>query len=92
MSKLSKSSASRTATFQYAGETVECRSLTMDEVRKVHAADGIASDALAISMSLDMTIEEASEWLAQAPAGDAVMVLAEVLKVSGLSEDARFRS
>lgn len=84
-----KLQGTKTATFTYAGVEVVARSLSLVQVRAIRGMTPDESDATAIAWSLGMDVAEATAWFEQASVEDAMFVLGEVLKVSGLSEGAQ---
>lgn len=79
-----------TAPVELSGGSVQVRSLTIGEVRQCRKLDADASDILAISLATGATMAEATEWFAQALAGDLVRLMAAVFTASGMDEAATF--
>lgn len=83
----------RTEAIDIEGTLVTIRSLTIYEVRRLkNHPDEDGADALAVSLATGATQEEAQAWLEAIPADAAVTLMAAVFRLSGLTDDARFRS
>lgn len=78
----------RTEEIDVSGTQVTVRSLTVSEVRRIQGCDADAADALAVSLAVGCTVEEAGAWLATVPADVAFRVMSAVFRLSGLDEGA----
>lgn len=73
------------------GKDVTPVPLTLRQYREcVAQADPTRSDAMAISFSCGLSVEEAEAWLDEVSMGTSLAVVAEVMKVSALDEGAQF--
>ncbi|MDP9144326.1 MAG: hypothetical protein M3N43_06465 [Actinomycetota bacterium] len=66
------------------------RHLTIREVRMMREFKDDTSDVLAIQLACGVTKEEAVEFFETAPAGVVADVLQDIMRRSGLLEDAQF--
>lgn len=98
-SVLLKRSAHNTEEVEIPGAgKVVVRGLTRAEVEDARdAAGGQKAPSADMELQLiaaslvfpEMTVEEVTEWLARAPAGDSVVVMQAISRLSGLGQDAR---
>lgn len=68
---------------------VAVRGLSLAQVRQLREMEPDASDAQAIAWGVGCEVAEATEWLATAPAGASVEIMAEIMRLSGWDEGAR---
>lgn len=65
--------------------------LHLYQIRDLAKMDQDVSDATAIAWATGSTVEEADEWVRKSPGGDAVQLLAAIMRVSGWDPDAGAR-
>jgi len=63
--------------------TIDIRGLDLFQIRELAKMDQDASDAQAIAWATGCTLEEADEWIRESGGGDAVELLAAIMKASG---------
>jgi hypothetical protein len=97
---LSRKRSERTEEVDLGDGTVTVRGLTRGEITRARVAASKASKDNQVStldnhyiaaglVEPEMTVAEVAEWLEDAPAGDAVAVLAVIQELSGLAEGAQ---
>lgn len=64
--------------------------LTLMQVRQLRKLTDESADHLAISWACDVPLEEAREWFDTAPGGEVARCIAEIFRITGLTEEAQF--
>ena len=72
--------------------TINITGLHLFQVRELAKMDQDLSDATAIAWATGYTVEEATDWIRSSDGGDAVQLLAAIMRASGWDpqEAARF--
>lgn len=67
---------------------IDVRGLHLFQIRELAKMDQDESDAQAVAWATGCTPEEAREWIETSNGGDAVQLLAAIMRVSGWDPDA----
>jgi hypothetical protein len=70
---------------------IDIRGLHLFQIRDLAKMDQDQSDATAIAWATGCTPEEATDWIEQSAGGDAVQLLAAIMRTSGWDPDAAGR-
>lgn len=71
-----------TETVEIGAVAIEIRGLHLFQIRQLGAMDADESDAQAIAWATGATIEEAKAWIESSPGGDAVALMAAIMRAS----------
>lgn len=80
-----------TETVQIGEVAIGITGLHLFQIRELAKMDQDISDATAISWAAGCTVEEATEWIERSAGGDAVQLLAAIMRLSGWDPDAGAR-
>lgn len=78
-------------TVQIGEISLDVRGLHLYQIRQLAQMDQDVSDATAIAWATGCTVEEANDWVEQSSGGDAVQLLAAIMRLSGWDPDAGAR-
>lgn len=77
-----------TETVQLGEISIEISGLHLFQIRQLATMDPDASDAQAIAWATGCTPDEAGAWIEASSGGDAVALMAAIMRVSGWDPDA----
>lgn len=77
-----------TETVELGTIAIEIRGLHLFQVRALAKMDPDESDAQAIAWATGCTVGEATEWIERSVGGDAVNLMAAIMRLSGWDPDA----
>lgn len=80
-----------TETVQIGEVSLDVRGLHLFQIRQLAQMDQDLSDATAIAWATGCTVDEAREWIEASPGGDAIQLLAAIMRFSGWDPDAGAR-
>lgn len=63
--------------------SIDIKGLHLFQIRQLAKMDEDVSDATAIAWSTGCTVDEASDWIERSTGGDAVALMAAIMRLSG---------
>ena len=71
--------------------SIDIKGLHLFQVRQLAVMDQAESDAQAIAWATGYNIEDAKEWIESSAGGDAIALMAAIMRLSGWDPDAAKR-